>query len=264
MRLNNSVIRCYISAFMSLTPYERPESHLKLMSGRLRLRIRSRFFRPARGWAIVLVAVLVASCVQSGEQGETEQGPDGESSSAGAIGSVAAPDARWARGLIGSAHDFRQADGAALDLCTPCHTPHVSLGKAPLLDRRPQVYQAAQSYEARGVELDASSLLCLSCHDGITARDVYGYAHAVRGPGKIGGSWIGTGSLTSHPIGAKYPLTEPTYHDPASVTASGRIKLPDGRVQCISCHDPHNSHRVEGMLVDRNDASRLCLACHRL
>lgn len=249
---------------MSLKPHERLKSHLIFMSGRFRLRFRSFLFHPAGGWAILLAAAFLASCVQNGKQSETDQGPHGEDSPAGAISSIAAPDARWARGLIGSAHDFRQADGAALDLCTPCHTPHVSLGKAPLLDRRPQVYQAARSYEARGVELDASSLLCLSCHDGITARDVYSYAHAVRGPGKLGGSWIGTGSLTSHPIGARYPLTEPTYHDAASVTASGRIKLPDGRVQCISCHDPHNSHRVEGMLVDRNDASRLCLACHRL
>lgn len=249
---------------MSLTPHARPGSIFKFISGRLRLRFRTPSFRPVRGMAILVAAVFVASCVQNGQPGETEDGPEGASSASGSIDSVAGPDARWARGLIGSAHDFRQADGAALDLCTPCHTPHVSLGKAPLLDRRPQVYQAARSYQARGVELDASSLLCLSCHDGITARDVYSYGHSVRGPGKIGGSWIGTGSLTSHPIGARYPLTEPTYHDAASVTASGRIKLPDGRVQCISCHDPHNSHRVEGMLVDRNDASRLCLACHRL
>jgi predicted CXXCH cytochrome family protein len=48
------------------------------------------------------------------------------------------------------------------------------------------------------------------------------------------------------------------------VTADGRIKLPDGRIQCTTCHDPHNTQRHAGMLVISNDRSRLCLACHRL
>jgi predicted CXXCH cytochrome family protein len=169
-----------------------------------------------------------------------------------------------AAGLVGSAHDFRQAGGKALDLCSPCHTPHIALGRAPLLDKRPATLAAARPYQARGVELDESTLLCLSCHDGITAVDVFSFAHATRAPTPLGTSWIGTGSLTSHPIGVKYPLTNPTYHPEPAVTSDSRIKLPGGRVQCISCHDPHNTHRIPGMLVRSNDGSRLCLACHNL
>ena len=216
------------------------------------------------GAGVLLIAGLVLSCAQDGtpnaSSGETVDSSAGSSK----LTAVSSAEENLSRGLVGSAHDFTLAGGEPLDLCTPCHTPHISAGRAPLLDKRPQVYRSVRPYQAQGVELDDSSLLCLSCHDGIVARDVYSYAHAVRGPGKVGGSWIGTGSLTSHPIGVEYPAVEPTYHPAAAVTSSGRIKLPGGRVQCISCHEPHNSHRIEGMLVDRNDGSRLCLSCHRL
>jgi predicted CXXCH cytochrome family protein len=40
--------------------------------------------------------------------------------------------------------------------------------------------------------------------------------------------------------------------------------LPGGRIQCVTCHDPHNSGRHEGMLVKSNRRSRLCLSCHRI
>ena len=46
--------------------------------------------------------------------------------------------------------------------------------------------------------------------------------------------------------------------------ADGAVKLPDGRIQCISCHDPHNTGRHAGMLVKSDHRSNLCLTCHRL
>lgn len=221
-------------------------------------------FRTAGVFLFVSIACIVASCAQDGAPEEAADESDLASQGESKLTAVSAAEDVLASGLVGSSHDFTLGGGEPLDLCTPCHTPHISAGRAPLLDKRPQVYRGVRPYHAKGVELDDSSLLCLSCHDGIVARDVYSYAHAVRGPGKLGGSWIGTGSLTSHPIGVEYPAVEATYHPAAAVTSSGRIKLPGGRVQCISCHDPHNSHRISGMLVDRNEGSRLCLSCHRL
>lgn len=211
----------------------------------------------------VVAGAIWAACAENGHVAEDSSEPVAAAGTT-KLAAIQEIDDILSRGLVGSAHDFRQADGRPLDLCTPCHTPHVSYSKAPLLDRRPQAYRPVRSYQAVGVTLDDSSLLCLSCHDGITARDVYSYAHATSMPGKLGGSWIGTGNLTSHPVGVPYPLTDPKYHPAAAVTGSGRIKLPDGRVQCISCHDPHNTHRHPGMLTTSNDGSRLCLSCHDL
>lgn len=210
------------------------------------------------------IGILIASCSKPSTVDQGESGGEDEAGISSRLSAVPGADVVLARGLVGSSHDFTMGGGEPLDLCTPCHTPHISAGKAPLLDKRPQALRGVRPYQSRGVELDDSSILCLSCHDGVVARDVYSYAHAVRGPAKVGGSWIGTGSLTSHPVGVEYPVIESTYNPAAAVTAGGRIKLPGGRVQCISCHDPHNSHRIGGMLVDRNDGSRLCLSCHRL
>ncbi len=212
---------------------------------------------------VAFVTCLIASCAEN-----TEARHDGSVSSQGdsptKLAAVSQMQDLLAAGLVGSAHDFRQAGGEALDLCSACHTPHIAVGRAPLLDKRPQSLSAIRPYQARGVELDDSTLLCLSCHDGVMASDVFSFAHATRSPTPLGTSWIGSGSLTSHPIGVKYPLANQTYNPESAVTADGRIKLPDGRVQCISCHDPHNTHRNRGMLVRSNDGSRLCLSCHHL
>lgn len=180
------------------------------------------------------------------------------------LGAVSEADARYVGGIIGSPHDFTRGGGAALDLCTPCHTPHLSIARPAAFDDRPPQIQALRPYVAYDVQLDGSSLLCLSCHDGIVAKDVYASAHAATFSSQLGSSWVGVGSLTSHPIGVEYPLVDPRYRSIAAVAADGRILLPDGRVQCISCHDPHNTRRIRGLLVRSNEGSRLCLSCHRL
>ncbi len=167
-------------------------------------------------------------------------------------------------GIIGSKHDFTQSGMHARDLCTPCHTPHLPEGRAPLLDERAVATAAIRPFQAISVDLDDASLLCLSCHDGVIASDVYTAAHATRLSSQLGSSQLGVGPLTGHPIGVVYPVNDPTYRPIQAVIADGRISLPDGRVQCISCHDPHNTGRHEGMLVMSNRGSRMCLACHRL
>lgn len=168
-----------------------------------------------------------------------------------------------AAGLVGSKHDFTESLAHPRDLCTPCHTPHLSIGRAPLWDRRPTAAAALASYQSTGADFDGSSLLCLSCHDGVIATDVFTETHGTAWSTER--AWPrGPGSRAGHPIGVEYPLADPTYHSIAAVTADGRIKLPEGRVQCISCHDPHNTHRHPGMVVRSNRGSRLCLACHRL
>ena len=38
--------------------------------------------------------------------------------------------------------------------------------------------------------------------------------------------------------------------------------LPDGRVECISCHDHHEEEGLPHLLVISNKRSALCLTCH--
>ncbi len=158
----------------------------------------------------------------------------------------------YVSGLLGSPHDFSRGDAHPRDLCLPCHAAH-------LPDRGP----SWPAYSADDVELDRGSLLCLSCHDGVVASDVFTSSHATRLASQVGASQLGFGGLQGHPVGIDYPVGSPTYHPPAAAQQQG-VLLPDRRVQCSSCHDPHNVKRLPGMLVTSNERSRLCLSCHRL
>jgi len=209
----------------------------------------------------VLVAALV-SCSDSSQQ--TNSTSDSASGKPSKLGDVGRDTEYLSAGIAGTKHDFTRAGGRPTDLCTPCHTPHLSLDTPPALDRRTPEPQRLRPYMGAGVDLDESSLLCLSCHDGVIAKDVYRTAHAARMSSQLGSAWVGRASLSSHPIGIKYPIGDSTYRTAEAATADGAIKLPDGRIQCISCHDPHNTQRFDYMLVRSNQGSRLCLACHRL
>lgn len=170
----------------------------------------------------------------------------------------------WSGGIVGSKHDFTDGGRLPGDLCTPCHTPHITARQAPLLSERVPGGTRLRPYQTPAGQLDAASLVCLTCHDGIIAPDVYAGPHAMRWSDRTGRVSPGSARLTSHPVGVLYPASDPSYHSPAAVTADGRIRLPGGRVQCTSCHDPHNTQGHPGMLVRSNERSRLCLSCHRL
>ena len=165
-------------------------------------------------------------------------------------------------GLAGGQHDFRFGRGRGRDLCRACHAPQNVEAPPPKLDRRPAKVQPLRPYKGMGVELDRWSLLCLGCHDGVSAPDVYSVSHATTLAGQLGSSRLGARGLRSHPVGIKYPPPDEQYHPRAAVEAAG-LTLPDGRIQCATCHDPHNVHQQAGMLRMSNERSRMCLACHR-
>ncbi|QOY54646.1 cytochrome C [Candidatus Sulfurimonas marisnigri] len=135
-----------------------------------------------------------------------------------------------------------------------------------------------------------TSLACLSCHDGVTAMN-----SAVNAPGSGGinpigsliGSptpvWMGVNDVKA--VGANYTTKESgdlTDDHPISVVYTpGRAGLRptetaldnfvgaetvsdllrDGKVQCSSCHDPHEYSN--GIYLRKfNGGSSLCLGCH--
>lgn len=166
-------------------------------------------------------------------------------------------------GLIGGKHDFTEGGKSGRDLCLACHAPHLLAAPAARLDRRTSTTQPLRPYEGPGIELTSWSLLCLGCHDGITARDVFSSAHAVTVTGRMSDTLSASIAKRSHPVGVRYPMNNVQFEPLATVEASGML-LPDGRIQCTTCHDAHNTHRVRGMLRMSNSRSRLCLKCHRL
>lgn len=172
---------------------------------------------------------------------------------------------RWAGGLVGSKHDFSQNGAVARDLCLPCHTPHITNAEAPLLVRKPAASQPTRSYRTPAGELNEASLVCLSCHDGTVAPDVFAGSHAATwSDASAGGVIAGRPRLTSHAVGIEYPTGRRDYRSAEEVTGNGALKLPGGKIQCTTCHDPHNTQRHAGMLVISNERSRLCLTCHKL
>lgn len=169
--------------------------------------------------------------------------------------------ANLASGLAGSKHDFRHLGQGVRDLCLPCHTPHLVAPPVPRLDQREARENLLRPYQSVGVTLDGWSLLCLGCHDGVTAQDVYTSAHAITLTGQLGNSTLGTKGLRSHPVGVRYPVNDEEYRAPAEVVAAG-LPLPEGRVQCGTCHDAHNTRGYDGMLQISNARSGMCLTCH--
>jgi hypothetical protein len=221
-------------------------------------------------------------------------------------------------GIIGSPHDFSQQSwnnnaGDQHTVCGVCHTPHHAdpvLG--PLWNHTSSglgftmyangTAPAANVKFIPAAQPNASSLACLSCHDGTVAVNSYGVNDI---QGIQGGSAMmitNSANLTkdlthTHPISFTYDtalcsldqwlfnpdttfVTPPASGGGAFVATipnmSINIFLLNGNhtVECSSCHDVHNQigspydinnnpHLVKIVGVDaQNEGSLLCRSCH--
>ncbi len=183
-----------------------------------------------------------------------------------------------AQTITGSAHDFSDDSwNTSGQICLVCHTPHnadVTVTNAPLWNHETTMatfstYSSA-SMDATTGQPDASSKLCLSCHDGTVAVDNFG--NQTGGSHFLSGnSNIGTDLSDDHPISFTYDvalsaidhgLYNPTITNSGlGGTISGDLLI-GNQVQCASCHDVHNGSGVDKLLRKTNDASALCLTCH--
>lgn len=180
--------------------------------------------------------------------------------------------------IVGSAHDFSDDSwNTTGQICLVCHTPHnadVAVTNAPLWNHETTTatfttYTSATMQATTG-QPDASSKLCLSCHDGTVAVDNFG--------GEAGGTHfltgrtlIGTDLSDDHPLSFTYDAAlssaDGGLYDPISTNSGlgGTIDqdmLIDSKVQCASCHDVHNGSGVDKLLRKSNNGSDLCLTCH--
>ncbi len=159
-------------------------------------------------------------------------------------------------------------------VCIFCHAPHdVQPDLKPLWNHAmpTQTYNPYTSSTMKATAQTASPVAkqCLSCHDGTVALGQTIANGLIATTGSLSAAAnLGTDLRNDHPISfnlvnngelsANLFLTPPSTTDPA-------VKLRNGQVECVTCHDPHtpNLDPVAGnFLVRSNSSSALCLACH--
>jgi predicted CXXCH cytochrome family protein len=108
------------------------------------------------------------------------------------------------------------------------------------------------------------SLLCLSCHDGVTSS----FSPAMKTENQVGSkAAFGTGAHESlglandHPVNMNYDPTKNTSLQPvATVQASLPLYGSNNTVQCATCHDPHNN--VNTNYLRQPNTATHCTTCH--
>lgn len=195
-------------------------------------------------------------------------------------------------GISGSKHDLSTGN---LSPCIFCHTPHNSrTDAAPLwnLVNRNVTYQMYSSPTMSNPSPSVPSgmsLACLSCHDGAgTTGDNQHHIMTINKPEYMNSAncekchpgsrpdpqrpmysdillnAIKTDLRNDHPISVPYPTPsqDPDFFTPPDYQ-KGWPDVPfyDGKIECGSCHDPHNPTNTP-FLRKSNAGSALCLTCH--
>lgn len=150
------------------------------------------------------------------------------------------------------------------EFCRNCHTAGegsgsaatmhwMAVGSAHIRSETPSSLRSAAG------SLDAESQRCLSCHDGVTAAESHNAASPDRSLGYVGNR------SRSHPIGVGYP-SHTLRGSSASFRSAGqlpeKVRLPEGKVSCVSCHDLYarDRHRLSVPI----EGSALCFTCHEM
>jgi len=198
---------------------------------------------------------------------------------------MAAPANLPKTGLAGSTHDIG-SNG-----CKSCHAPH----NGATANGGPQstgiILQWSRSFPAaantfgvydsatmgnKAVELGGSalttstdvrmySLLCLSCHDGVTSS----FSPAMKTINQVGskaafgaGAYESLGLTNDHPVNMNYDPTKTSSNLQAVATVAAALPLygSSNSVQCSTCHDPHNDVNTNYLRQANNTAH--CTTCH--
>ncbi len=168
------------------------------------------------------------------------------------------------------------------------------------------LYTASKTLNfSKGIQISEISKMCMSCHDGVTAVNALanGSTIAMSTSTKLGDIYIPFGEDAAGigaNIGGGDPMVGPTtggnltndhpisfIYDAALATADGTLRVPDvgsitypsgstplplwnGKVECVTCHDPHINYnatyggdpRLRPFLRKSNGSSNLCFTCH--
>jgi len=160
------------------------------------------------------------------------------------------------------------------EVCIFCHTTHSTNPMGPLWNREDPgshyiLYDntISNTFQSAPGQPDGASLLCLSCHDGtIALGNVLSRSSSIDFSGGYT-TLTGVNSLTTdlsddHPVSFIFNATIATSDGQLSYPPSHPAKLDNnGKVQCTSCHDPHNSMN-QSFLLATTQFSELCFSCH--
>jgi len=194
--------------------------------------------------------------------------------------------------VVNSKHDLSAASATSGPkatenriTCLFCHAVHKPAALAPLWNRSDSdveftFYSSNYLNNYLGMQaptmsdLSASKTkLCLSCHDGITALgNLFNIApNTLQMTGTMGQDVvIGSDLSNDHPVlydvkpGAG-PPTAPGTDPEIQLPLDGdpvKVYGPTNRVECVSCHDPHNNE-FGNFLAKSNANAALCTSCHQ-
>jgi len=189
--------------------------------------------------------------------------------------------------ITGTKHDFSAAawnDATSGEMCNACHSPHKGdIAAAAPLWSRVVTSGAFASYSSPTFNADdlttatdgvaaaytttpsGVSLLCLTCHDGVTKLDYTGVATTTMGDIN-GGAAVRDGGSDEHPISIDYNINLINADGGLQSVATATPRLSAaGTVECSSCHDVHNSLNINsgvGLLAVSNANSAICTTCH--
>ncbi len=159
-------------------------------------------------------------------------------------------------------------------ICIFCHTSHTGRSFAPMWNRETGVpvytlYDSSTLHSSPG-QPDGSSKLCLSCHDGTIAlgrvlnrKNKFAMLNTSMGRMPRGKrANLGSDLSDDHPI---------SFNPSMAVSSSPELKHPSpsdkvaydkqGKIQCTSCHDPHND--THGDFLSRSNVNAgICKTCH--
>lgn len=203
--------------------------------------------------------------------------------------------AAWAGTITGTAHDLSGQGYAGGQICVVCHTPHggnTTVTDAPLWNHAVTtatytLYSSSTLNAGPLAQPSGVSKLCLSCHDGTVAIDSFGVATGtsfMTGKKAVGAA--AQGSLANdHPIGFTYDAALVTLDGSLNSTTNSvtigtggtrtktgtiaSLLLFNGKLECASCHDVHNSFTANNgtaggapLLRISKAGSTICLTCH--
>ena len=190
--------------------------------------------------------------------------------------------------VTGSKHNMSTRAGLTnySEVCVYCHTPHggANSTNAPLWNRNfgpaSGSYQMYDQVWSSTINMTVAaspqgvSLACLSCHDGTVGLDVIvNRPNADTSLAGTGGlmpanagqffSNLGTDLRNDHPISVTYSVAaDPAFNAPdVNNRINGELPLYSGRVECGTCHNPHNTSYTP-FLRKSNASSSLCRTCH--
>lgn len=158
-------------------------------------------------------------------------------------------------------------DGVSL-ACLSCHDGTVAVDAVL---EKPRFHQDVGTHYKMSLEGAAGTESCGKCHN--RQEGVYG---AIGAAHDASIRYLTQDLRDDHPVSIHFPRLnqDPGFNQPTIPKTDGGRTFPNGvqtfnqdKVQCASCHDPHNpdEQNLEGrdpFLRTSNRGSALCLTCH--